>query len=182
MDNHTIFIIILIFGIIAEGFYYKKRELKRKEEAINIAVLATLILSLFLCYLLKEQVSSTTNLVKTIGFFFLIHGLFIRFWTYQIIMAQSHHHSILPLPERPLYSHGPYRYHRHPFHTSIFIITLGCGLFISNHWLAFPLVFLLLGSSLHTVMKQEELFLEKKYGEIYTYWCKRRFRFLPFFY
>ncbi len=180
MNTQTFFIIILVFGVVAEFFYYKKREVKRKEELVHVFVFATLILSLLLCYLLKGQASTTNNLVKTIGVYFLFYGLFIRFWTYQIITTQKQF--ILPLPERPLYSHGPYRFHRHPFHTSLFVITLGCGLFISNHWLAFPVIFILLGSSLHPVMKQEERYLEKKYGQIYTYWCKHRFRLLPFFY
>lgn len=182
MKFQTFFIIVLVFGLIAECYYYfKKREVKRKEDNPHIIVVATLIISLLLCYLLKGQATPANNLVKTLGVYFIVHGLFIRYWTYQIITAHSKQ-MILPLPERPLYSHGPYRYHRHPFHTSLFVITLGFGLFISNHWLAFPVTFILLGSSLHPVMKQEERYLENKYGQIYTYWCKHRFRLLPFLY
>jgi len=182
MNMQTFFIIVLVLGVMTEFYYLNKREVKRKEEIVHVYVIATLILSLLLCFLLKGHASPTSsNLAKTLGSYFLVHGLFIRFWTYQIIMAQSKQF-ILPFPERPIFSHGPYRYHRHPFHTSLFVITLGFGLFISNHWLAFPVIFILLGSSLHPVMKQEERYLEKKYGQIYTYWCKHRFRLLPFFY
>ncbi|MCR6095201.1 isoprenylcysteine carboxylmethyltransferase family protein [Salipaludibacillus agaradhaerens] len=139
-------------------------------------------LSLFLCYLLKDTSSAQEGaFIKWIGISVFLYGGIIRCWTYRLMYIHSRHFH-LPLYERPLYTRGPYRHHRHPLHTSLFLMTLGSGLLISNHWLAAPLMFLLIGSALHPIMREEEQFLAKKYGDIYACWCKHRFRLLPFFY
>ncbi|WP_146035963.1 methyltransferase family protein [Salipaludibacillus keqinensis] len=180
--------IVLIAGIsvIIEWLYYMKRKDNRKERSkINkrqqIFVVIAFILSLFLCYLLKGLDPTAVKTVDMVGLLFITHGTLIRGWTYHLIKANRREGS-LSSQGFPLLSHGPYRFHRHPFHVGIFLTVVGCGFIISHHWLAFPLIFILLGSALHPVMKEEELQLQIKYGEIYPYWCKRRFRLLPFVY
>ncbi|MCE7793078.1 isoprenylcysteine carboxylmethyltransferase family protein [Salipaludibacillus sp. CUR1] len=186
MTIHLYFSSVLLLAAAAEWFFYKKREGNRKEAAENqqrhhVAVALALAFSLFLCFQLKAHTTTVHITAKTAGFVILFHGAMIRSWAYIILSGHSSE-LLSSLQYRPLFSHGPYRFHRHPLHAGFFLMALGSGLYISNHWLAAPLVFILLGSALHPLMRQEEQFFEKKYGDIYTYWSKRRFRFVPFFY
>lgn len=169
-----------------EWLFNRKREIPEKEVArISFRQQAVTglisILSLFLCYQLKVLDSLHSSIIEASGVAFFSYGVLLRWVSYRTILKLTGRKK-LPLAERPLYSHGPFRFHRHPFHMSFFLMASGCGLYISGHWLAAPLMFILLGSALHPLMKKNEEVLQQKYGDIYTYWCRRRFRLLPFFY
>ncbi|WP_264183990.1 methyltransferase family protein [Bacillus shivajii] len=90
--------------------------------------------------------------------------------------------TIIPQEDRPLFSRGPYRFTRHPYHSGFFFITLGITMFISGHWLSIVSTFLFIGSALHYRMSLEESYYQKQYGDIYPVWCRHRFRLLPFLY
>ncbi|WP_157812116.1 methyltransferase family protein [Alteribacter populi] len=144
-------------------------------------ILFTVILSLGSAYLLGKSINESMQMAKTSGLFFMLLGLILRYWTYVVTktyFTRGIHHD----EERPLYSHGPFRLHRHPYQTGFFFIVLGVTLFMSGHWLVLIVTFTLLGSALHYRMSLEERILQNRYGEIYEYWCRHRFRIFPFLY
>ncbi|MDG5788939.1 isoprenylcysteine carboxylmethyltransferase family protein [Evansella sp. AB-P1] len=178
--------IVLIAGWLLEWFVYEDTAKKRKGVKKNNLYIKGLLAIMFLCviltsYLLSNVTEGTSNIAKMIGLVLITQGLFIRYWTY-FITKPYFTRMIIPLENRPLYSDGPFRFTRHPFHTGFFFITLGIGLYISGHWFSIFFSFVFVGTALHYYMSLEENIYTKKYGDIYTYWCRHRFRLLPFLY
>ena len=186
MKTAIILFIILLTAWLLEWFIYEETAVKRKEVGAKALLTKSVLALMFLCailasYLLNMFSEGPTLISKFFGVMFLIQGLFLRFWTYRLT-KQHFTRTIMPIEHRPLYSHGPFRYTRHPFHTGFFLIALGTCLFISGHWLSILFTFVFVGSALHYRMTLEEAVYKEKYGEIYTYWCRHRFRLLPFLY
>ncbi|MFD1639599.1 methyltransferase family protein [Evansella tamaricis] len=183
-------IAIIIFLILLSAWLFElvifeetanKRKEVKQELLMKTLITCTFLLSLTGSFLLGKTSGEPMLYTKTIGIIFLIQGLFLRYWTYYLIKPHFTR-TIMPLANRPLYSHGPFRFTRHPFHTGFFLITLGINLFISGNWLSILPTFIFVASALHYRMTLEEAYYSEKYGDIYAYWCRHRFRLLPFLY
>src|SRR5690554_942104 len=183
--KETLFI-ILIAAWVLEWFVYvdaarKRREGIGKTLLLNILISISFVFCIFIGFLLRSSVEEPMELTQYMGIIFLSQGLLIRYWTYYLTKPYFSR-TIVPLENRPLFSNGPFRFTRHPFHTGFFLNALGVCLFISGHWVTIITSFLFLGSALHYRMTLEENMFYKKYGDIYVYWCKHRFRLVPFIY
>ncbi|WP_078594536.1 methyltransferase family protein [Evansella clarkii] len=186
MNITVLFFIILIAAWLLEWFVFTESHEKKKEVWSKAVLLKGLLSFMFLCavsagFLISTFFESSSVLCKNIGLFFIGSGLLLRYWTYRFTKPYFTR-TIIPSEDQPLYSSGPYRFTRHPFHTGFFLIAAGTCLFISGHWLSLLFTFIFVGSALHYRMSLEEAFFQKKYGDIYVYWCRHRFRLVPFLY
>lgn len=186
MNITFLFFIILLTAWLLEWFVFEETAKKKKEVSRNTIYVKALLPMMFISailssYLLGTVSEEVTFLFRLIGLFILFFGLFIRYWTYFITKPHFTRKMVI-IENRPLYSSGPFRFTRHPFHMGFFFITLGICLFISGNMLSILLTFIFVGTALHYRMTLEESFYSKKYGDIYAYWCKHRFRLLPFVY
>ncbi|MBU9722188.1 MULTISPECIES: methyltransferase family protein [Bacillaceae] len=186
--NAGIFIFtILLTGWLLEWIVYQdtgkktRKEVNKKALLYKLSLAGMFLLAVCASYSLSLLTESSMAYTKTFGLLFFSQGLFLRYWTYYLIKPHFTR-TIVPLENRPLYSQGPFRFTRHPFHTGFFFISLGISLYISGNWLSILTTFLFVGSALHYRMAYEENYYQKKYGDIYIYWCKHRFRLLPFLY
>ncbi|WP_096190096.1 methyltransferase family protein [Evansella halocellulosilytica] len=184
----TDFIIFIILNSIwlLEWIVYKDTAPKRKEANNQALVVKSFTLLMFtssvvFSFWLSTVISETNGFAEKSGLVLMAIGLLLRGWTY-FFSREFFTRTIVPQEDRPLFSRGPYRFNRHPFHTGFFLAALGTTLFISSHWLSLVYTFLLIGSALHYRMSIEEFYYKKRYGDIYPYWCKHRFRLLPFLY
>ncbi|SDZ64269.1 Protein-S-isoprenylcysteine O-methyltransferase Ste14 [Evansella caseinilytica] len=154
---------------------------KRKTFYIRVLLGVMFLCAVVSSFMIAKVSGKTYLAVKVTGLLILALGLFLRYWTYRFTKPHFTR-TIIPLENRPLYSNGPYRFTRHPFHTGFFLNSLGGCLFISGHWLAVLVTFIFVGTALHYRMAMEESLYSEKYGDIYVYWCRHRFRLLPFLY
>lgn len=181
-----ILFIFLIAAWLLEWLVYVDTANKRKEGYIKAILIKFIIFvastfSIFVSLFLRATLGEPMSFTISTGLISIALGLLLRYWTYYMTKP-FFTRTINPLEERPLFSNGPYRFTRHPFHTGYFLIVLGICLFISGHWLVVFTTFLFVGSALHYPMTLEETIYYEKYGDIYLYWCKHRFRLLPFIY
>lgn len=181
-----IFIGLLVIWFLERIVYVDTAKKKKKEGVKNSTLIkgmisATFLFSIFMSIVLRTTTVDPMSYTEGTGIIFLILGLSLRYWTYYFIKPYFSR-MISPYDSRPLYSKGPFRFTRHPFHTGFFLNTAGLCLFISGHWISLLITFIFVGSALHYRMEVEENMYTEKYGEIYTYWCKHRFRILPFIY
>lgn len=181
-----ILFIILLSAWLLEGFVYVDTANRRKEGLIKsfltkILISIAFLFSIFVSLYLRSNIEEPMSLTHNMGLISLAVGLIMRYWTYYLTKP-FFTRSIILSEDRPLFSSGPFRFTRHPYHTGFFLIVLGICLFISGHWLTSLTTFLFLGSALHYRMTLEESLYYKKYGDIYLYWCRHRFRLLPFIY
>jgi len=186
MEKYKIIFFIVVTLWIIQFFLFKDQQGKEGQEskdsslpllqgAVLLCVIFSLIFSNF--YTLETE----SILLKLLSIYFLIIGIFIRYWAYYI-MKDYFTRTIHPHKDRPLISYGPYRFARHPFQVGLFLITLGICLFICDHLVALLIVIPIMGSIFHYRMSLEEQLLSQKYGEIYSGWCRHRFRLFPFLY
>lgn len=75
-----------------------------------------------------------------------------------------------PNPSRPtmaLVESGVFRYSRNPIYLSMFLLYLGIAVFVNVAWLLvlFPVWFL---SVNYVVVRREERYLERRFGDVYT--------------
>ncbi|MBB5173503.1 methyltransferase family protein [Texcoconibacillus texcoconensis] len=146
----------------------------------NRGLVAMFSISLFCSIFLLHNDAELIGWPKFIGLVFLGTGTFIRYWTY--FLTRPYFSKDTKQQKLPLLSHGPYRFTRHPFHFGFFLLSSGLCLYISGHWFSLFLAFALIGSALHSRMSLEESQFQQHYGDIYQYWCRHRFRLLPFIY
>ncbi|MDQ0254643.1 protein-S-isoprenylcysteine O-methyltransferase Ste14 [Evansella vedderi] len=186
MEFTEILFIVLIFIWVLERFVYVETAQPRKEDTGKAFLIKGLLPTMLLCAILASSLlntitDETTVMARFAGLVFLTQGLLIRYWTY-FLTKPYFSRKIVAINNRPLFSHGPFRFTRHPFHTGFFFIALGICLFISSHWISILVTFLFVGSALHYRMSLEESVYAEKYGDIYTYWCRHRCRLVPFIY
>ncbi|MBM7096958.1 hypothetical protein JSY36_14575 [Bacillus sp. H-16] len=186
MTISTMIFIALLTLWVAEWFIFKESPRLRKEVLrgsirVKGLVAFTFVLSLAMAFHLGQLNIEPMWMAKSCGLFFLILGIALRYWTYAV--TRTYFSRGLSYDEnRPLFSHGPFRLHRHPYQTGFFFMTLGVCLYISGHWFVLLTTFTVLGSALHYRMSLEEEVLKRVYGEIYGYWCRHRFRIFPYLY
>lgn len=177
---------VLMFIWVLEWFVYVESAKSRKGEKKKALLIKGLVAFMLFCaatasLILHQLAEETTVIAKYTGLVFLAQGLLIRYWTY-FLTKPYFSRTIVAIENRPLLSHGPFRFTRHPFHTGFFFIALGICLYLSSHWLSILFAFIFVGSALHYRMSLEESVYTQKYGDIYTYWCRHRCRILPFIY
>ncbi|PYZ95775.1 hypothetical protein CR205_15400 [Alteribacter lacisalsi] len=154
---------------------YLKSEVFKNNLRARVLITVTFALSAASAYYLGTKTGEPMSAADSCGLLFLLTGVFLRYWTLWLIRGYKG-------GTRPLYSHGPFLLHRHPYQAGLFLIASGISLLLSGHWLSLAVTFTLLGSALHYVMGLEEQHLRSHYGEIYEYWCRHRFRIFPFIY
>jgi protein-S-isoprenylcysteine O-methyltransferase Ste14 len=111
-----------------------------------------------------------------IGLFLILGAVFFALIAvYQFWRAKTH---IEPWkPASSLMLDGVFAYSRNPIYLSFIIVTLGIGLFFSNIWILFSTGPLLIALYL-LVVKKEELYLERVFGDQYVDYKKRVRRWL----
>ncbi|WP_157184215.1 methyltransferase family protein [Evansella cellulosilytica] len=186
MNITSILFITLLIAWFVEWFIFqestgKEKEVHNRALLLKGIVAITVLFSIIVSVLLRNVIGQQMSFSSIIGLFLLAQGIVLRYWTYFLIKPYFSR-SISNNDVRPLFSHGPFRFSRHPLHSGLFLITLGIGLFLSGHWMSILCTFLLLGSALHYTMIMEESIFKEKYGDIYTYWCRHRYRLVPFLY
>ncbi|MFA9559836.1 isoprenylcysteine carboxylmethyltransferase family protein [Evansella sp. AB-rgal1] len=186
MNITTLFFIILLTAWLLEWFVFEETAKKKKEVSKNTIYVKALLPFMFMSailssYLLGRFSEEITLWSQMTGVSFIFIGLLLRYWTY-FLTKQHFTRKMVIIENRPLYSSGPFRFTRHPFHMGFFFITQGICIYLSGNWLSILITFIFVGTALHYRMTLEESFYSKRYGEIYAYWCKHRFRLLPFVY
>lgn len=181
---------IIFFAAVALWiiqFLLFKDQQKKEDHTSKDSSLPLLQGGVLLCIFVSVLFSNLSTLetdsiiLSQLSILLLTIGIIIRYWAYYVT-KDYFTRTIHPHKDRPLISYGPYRFARHPFHIGIFLITLGLCLFICAHIIAVFIVFPVMGSILHYRMTLEEQLLSQKYGEIYSGWCRHRFRLFPFLY
>lgn len=111
-----------------------------------------------------------------IGVFLIVGAVsFALIAVYQFWRAKTH---IEPWkPASSLMLGGVFAYSRNPIYLSFIIITLGIGLVLNNIWILFSAGPLLIALSF-LVVKKEELYLERIFGDLYVDYKKRVRRWL----
>ncbi|WNF36479.1 isoprenylcysteine carboxylmethyltransferase family protein [Bacillaceae bacterium IKA-2] len=186
MENDKIIFFTAVALWIIQFLLFKDQQ-RKEDHANKDSSLLLLQGGVFLCVFVSILLSNLSTLetestiLRQFSILLLGFGIMIRYWAYYV-MKDYFTRNIHPHKDRPLLSYGPYRFARHPFHVGIFLITLGLCLFICGHIVAVLIVFPIMGSILHYRMALEEQLLSQKYGEIYSGWCRHRFRLFPFLY
>ncbi|MCD8509599.1 MAG: hypothetical protein LRY73_06750 [Bacillus sp. (in: Bacteria)] len=107
-----------------EWFVYIESGKTRKEENRKAFLIKGLVACMLLCaafasVMLHQLAEATTVTAKYTGLVFIAQGLLIRYWTY-FLTKPYFSRTIVAMENRPLFSHGPFRFTRHPFHTGFF--------------------------------------------------------------
>lgn len=177
MELLKIFFGVLLSLWFLEFFVFKDQQRKEEQPEKDISLLliqGVFVICIAISYFISPKIQwGPQLLIQEFGLFLMANGILIRYWSYTI-MKEYYTRSIHPLKERPLLSHGPYRITRHPFHTGLFLITIGLSLFISQSWFVLAAVFPLMGGVLYYRMTLEEQQLHQKYGDIYLGWRRHR--------
>lgn len=187
MEKDKIIFFTAVALWIIQFLLFKDQQGKKEDRTskdISLPLLqAGVLLCIFVSFLFANlyRLETENTILRQLSIFLLLIGIIIRYWAYYV-MKDYFTRTIHPHKDRPLISYGPYRFARHPFHVGIFLITLGLCLFICAHIVAVLIVFPIMGSILHYRMSLEEQLLSQKYGEIYSGWCRHRFRLFPFLY
>jgi protein-S-isoprenylcysteine O-methyltransferase Ste14 len=131
--------------------------------------LIAVILGVILDTLLKEKIFSN-DIYLNIGSLMLIVGPLIIFWA-QKTSSNYKDKAKKKEVENP-FGLGPYKYSRNPTHLGLFIMTLGFGLIINS------LFSVMLTITAHIItklffVKEGEILLEKKYGQVYIDYKKK---------
>lgn len=74
-------------------------------------------------------------------------------------------------PTIALRAHGVYRYTRNPIYVGLSATFLGCGIALNIAWVI-PVLAIVLLALQETVIRQEEAYLRRKYGEEYDEYLK----------
>ena len=119
-------------------------------------------------------IGGVTGLV--IGVFLIIVGLGIIYWAWRVMRAHGEH----PEPHlatKTLVTNGPFRRTRNPIYSGFLLI--GAGMAISLNAMAM-LVAVFFGVAALTVLviRREEAYLERKFGEVYLKYANKTGRWL----
>jgi protein-S-isoprenylcysteine O-methyltransferase Ste14 len=120
--------------------------------------------------------ASLPQIMKTLGVFLVLVGLVLAFLAiHQFRLAHTTldpHGSV-----NVLVTSGPYRFSRNPIYVGFTCTLLGLPLALGTYWGAVLSPLLVLG--LNTlVIRYEEAYLEKKFGDVYTGYRSRVRRWL----
>jgi protein-S-isoprenylcysteine O-methyltransferase Ste14 len=113
-----------------------------------------------------------------IGGVIVLIGEFIRFWG--VSYAGSETRTTSKVGASNLITQGPFAYVRNPLYFGNIIIYFGISI-MSNSLVPYLQIFSIIYFSIqyYFIIKEEENFLQKKFGEKYIHYCENVNRFLP---
>jgi protein-S-isoprenylcysteine O-methyltransferase Ste14 len=103
-------------------------------------------------------------------------GVFMIYWAWRTMAAQGEH----PEPAQPtntLITTGPFKRTRNPIYSGFLLIAAGLAISI-NAMAILISVFFGVAALTALVIRREEAYLEREFGEIYTKWENRTGRWL----
>ncbi len=108
------------------------------------------------------------QLTKIAGAFFLIIALFFLVKSLRQFV-QTRNTLVTIKPASSLQTNGIYRITRNPMYTGLAIVYLGISCFIGNWWniILFPLLLVVVQEY---IIKKEEKYLERRFGQEYLYY------------
>ncbi|MEK6744128.1 MAG: isoprenylcysteine carboxylmethyltransferase family protein [Nitrospirota bacterium] len=102
------------------------------------------------------------------GYFVLWVGIFLRIWAFDALKS-NYNPYIAVHQEQQVVDTGPYRYLRHPLHTSLMLEMLGLAL-VGGSWILSSLVPVAIFTTI-VRNREEERLLEIHIGESYRRYC-----------
>jgi protein-S-isoprenylcysteine O-methyltransferase Ste14 len=107
----------------------------------------------------------------------LTAGAFLRMWA---VSYPGKHTRSRTIQAPALVTTGPYACVRNPIYLANFLIGLGLVV-ISDAFLLVPVYFVLFGLPYRRIVKEEEAFLQEKFGAEFKRYCQKVHRWLPRF-
>ncbi len=111
-----------------------------------------------------------------IGLPFIMIGLILRFWAAGYIGEESRSKELMV---HSLVTNGPYQYIRNPFYLGNFFLTLGVLLGLHLPLYIILLIIVLFWIYYAFIIRAEEDFLRKKFGEEYLLYWKKTSAIIP---
>ncbi len=111
-----------------------------------------------------------------IGSSFILIGLVLRFWASGYIGKESRSNK---LAVNTLVTNGPYQYIRNPLYLGNFFLTLGVLLGLHSPLYIILLIIILFWIYYTLIIKAEEDFLKKQFGEEYLLYRKKTGAIIP---
>jgi protein-S-isoprenylcysteine O-methyltransferase Ste14 len=111
-----------------------------------------------------------TRTYQYAGFTMILLGSWLIYWAQSTSRTPKEDFN-KPRTEKD-FEKGPYKYSRNPTHIGLTVMTLGFALLINS---LFSVIFLVIASLItkFIFLREEEAFLEKKYGQVYTDYKKK---------
>lgn len=123
-----------------------------------------LLLGLLLRYIIPLQVLD--GKLSILGWVFIVLSIILLIMSTKFFVKE-HTNIDVRKPTTSIITSGPYRFSRNPIYLSMTIFYLGITILIGDLWLLFILIPILLTIQ-YGVIKHEEHYLTKKFGEKYT--------------
>lgn len=115
-----------------------------------------------------------------LGLLLMFLGLVLRYVAAQTL-GQFYTRTLQICEAHQIVDQGLYRFIRHPGYLGLLVMEIGAGLAVKN-WIAFLFISMTGFVSRLYRVRVEERMLEDRFGEQYSLYAKKTWRFLPFLY
>lgn len=177
----TALIFLVVFIVLRNSFTLVKGKRERQKVSsfiyIGRKIIEVTIIFLIPVLLLLEIIETRIwEPLSYLGMFLAVIGLLLMFWTR---FYRNRDWGFMGDDSgRTLFTGGAYRFSRHPYYAGA--VLAGVGVYLQlNYWLAL-LMIPVIAFIIH-VIRKEDMFLEKKFGEQYLEY-KKRVGIIPWFY
>ncbi len=167
-----ILMVILMFFSIDIILAYKYKIMHKSKHKYFLAFLHAyiLLLNLFFIFYLGIAYSKNIFLLKILGAFLMLLGIYITIHTLIVLKEAA------ILPKNKLIIKGPFKYARHPIYLGYILIVFGFSSFFSSLYLLIYSLFLVL--ALNYLSRKEEEELIQRFGRLYLNYMKKTHRFI----
>lgn len=183
--HDSIFLMFLFIVIIIEALLIIRDRKQKNEKSVDdkgsrILIVAVLLLALGLSVAFRFMRIGYYHIecLFWTGVCVSIAGLSFRMYSIRIL-GKSFSSNITSYTGQTLIVSGPYTYLRHPCYSAIILMTIGFG-FVSESWVAMPVLIIPAAGSLMYRIHVEEQFMVNVFGEEYRRYMEKTKRLVPF--
>ncbi len=113
-----------------------------------------------------------SSLVKSLGILLILLGIILGMWCVIVLWKKGNGTPSFLYPPKKLVITGPYKYSRNPMTLAAWLIFIGESIILQSISLFIFFLFIVIPVSILWIIKYEEPFLEKNFGDLYRNYKK----------